>query len=380
MADKGPEPMDDAALDDAIRRLLDAAVSDSPEAPTLAGAPLLASVPPARRVAWRSLTVAAAALAVVIGALVVVAGGTGNESSSSAGLVATVAPTTSVSPDVSTTAVESRPVGLVSEEGCVEQYSMETLAGRAWGFDGTVRSIEPFTISGLLPFDAAVVEFEVHEWFGIQGPAVITIDMTAPQRTSSEEVSDYGVGSRLLVSGEPRLGGEPLDDPVAWSCGFTRTWNESTALAWRATVATRPEAPTTGDSLTTRIELSRSEAEPGDPIEGWLVVWNGTGEPLEILDRGCAPKWTVVLSNRFVPPGVAFQMDCAFQPLVIEPGETRLPVSILTRFPGCSGEEHEALGGCPFLPAGDYYAVFAGSLPGLPTPAPVPVRLTEPTG
>jgi hypothetical protein len=41
------------------------------------------------------------------------------------------------------------------------------------------------------------------------------------------------MGSRLLVSGEPRWGGTPLEDPIAWGCGFTRYYDSGTAKSWK---------------------------------------------------------------------------------------------------------------------------------------------------
>lgn len=45
-------------------------------------------------------------------------------------------------------------------------------------------------------------------------------------------VPDTEIGARLLVTGEPRWGGHPLDDPVAWSCGFTQPWTADAAESW----------------------------------------------------------------------------------------------------------------------------------------------------
>lgn len=39
-------------------------------------------------------------------------------------------------------------------------------------------------------------------------------------------------GTRLLVTGEPRWGGAPLDEPVAWGCGFTQAWTTAAAQRW----------------------------------------------------------------------------------------------------------------------------------------------------
>ncbi len=66
-------------------------------------------------------------------------------------------------------------------------------------------------------------EFVVNHWFRqADGPAVVFVWM---QR-------DVQVGERLLVSGEPRWGGEPLDDAIAWECGFTESFSEATADEW----------------------------------------------------------------------------------------------------------------------------------------------------
>lgn len=44
----------------------------------------------------------------------------------------------------------------------------------------------------------------------------------------------YGLGSRLLVSGQPRWGGNALKFPIAWSCGFTRYHDPSSATGTTA--------------------------------------------------------------------------------------------------------------------------------------------------
>ena len=46
----------------------------------------------------------------------------------------------------------------------------------------------------------------------------------------------YDIGSRLLVSGEPRWEGSPLDAPIAWGCGFARYYDPQTAAVWRTTI------------------------------------------------------------------------------------------------------------------------------------------------
>lgn len=51
--------------------------------------------------------------------------------------------------------------------------------------------------------------------------------------TSEDGPPSYGVGTRLLVSGEPRWGGtDPLRDAFAWGCGFTRYYDAQAATDW----------------------------------------------------------------------------------------------------------------------------------------------------
>ena len=120
---------------------------------------------------------------------------------------------------------------------CVESYDVgASVAGRAFAFDGTVAAIGPASTdregldSGLVG-----VRFEVNEWFAGGNPDTVVVDLTQPDLPGLDEVPPaYGVGTRLLVSGEPRWGGAPLDDPIAWGCGFTRYYDEATAGSWRA--------------------------------------------------------------------------------------------------------------------------------------------------
>jgi len=123
------------------------------------------------------------------------------------------------------------------DSSCVELYSPQTLQDRAFAFDGVVTSIgtTPVTSDGLEGTYVAVT-FTVSEWFHGGSGQSATIDMTPPVPTSAgtDENMSYDVGARLLVSGEPRsASGVPAGD-VAWSCGFTRYYDDATARAWRA--------------------------------------------------------------------------------------------------------------------------------------------------
>lgn len=115
---------------------------------------------------------------------------------------------------------------------CVEEYDLAMLRGRDFAFDGTVSAIEPAP-SGEEDDPYVDVTFEVDEWFTPDGPAEVVVEMFPPGVLADVGTAEYSVGSRLLVAGEPRWGGAPLDSPVAWYCGFSRTWDGPTADEWR---------------------------------------------------------------------------------------------------------------------------------------------------
>lgn len=119
----------------------------------------------------------------------------------------------------------------------MEQYTPAAVAGRGFAFDGTVVEIGPGTSNkpGRGQLDTVAVTFKVNEWWRGGSGSTVTIDMGPPAAPSAhaETGAAYGVGTRLLVSGEARWGGKPLDDPIAWGCGFTRYHDTQTAEAWR---------------------------------------------------------------------------------------------------------------------------------------------------
>ncbi|MDP9464382.1 MAG: hypothetical protein M3P52_07145, partial [Actinomycetota bacterium] len=151
----------------------------------------------------------------------------------SAVVAATTNPVGSVSSHPSPTSIQlQQSVALQgdAQTSCVESYNAETLRRRAFAFDGTIISI-----AHTLNEDPYVaVSFQVNEWFAGGGPDTITIDMLAPLR-STLGGPEYDTGSRLLISGEPRFGGAPLDSPNAWMCGFSRPYDTATADTWRDT-------------------------------------------------------------------------------------------------------------------------------------------------
>jgi hypothetical protein len=118
-----------------------------------------------------------------------------------------------------------------SAASCVAAYSSSAVAERSFAFDGTIVGIADGTTNkpGMGDLDTVAVTFDVTEWFrGGSGPTV-TVDMG--------RFGAAAVGDRLLVSGEPRWGGAPLEDAIAWGgeCGgFTRQYTEEVAVEWRA--------------------------------------------------------------------------------------------------------------------------------------------------
>jgi hypothetical protein len=117
-----------------------------------------------------------------------------------------------------------------SSDDCVERYGEATLSRRAFAFDGTVTRTTPSSVREGLPGYLSVT-FDVRTWFRAGHGASVTLDMFGPM-LSSEHSASYSAGTRLLVSGEPRFGSQPLQAPIAWGCGFTRYYDQSTATKW----------------------------------------------------------------------------------------------------------------------------------------------------
>lgn len=125
---------------------------------------------------------------------------------------------------------------------CVESYAPEAVQGRAFAFDGVVAEVGGSVSDRGDEADLGLrgVTFEVREWFSGGGGDSVTVDLQPPTTGSVDPAASgyaYDVGSRLLVSGEPRWGGSPLESPIAWGCGFTRYHDAETATAWRDAMA-----------------------------------------------------------------------------------------------------------------------------------------------
>lgn len=127
---------------------------------------------------------------------------------------------------------------------CVYAYSPDEVAARTdFAFDGTVVAIgagqsnrgDSGDLTGL-----AGVTLSVNEWFHGGSQDTVAVDLPAPARSVlGVRISggpEYEVGTRLLVSGAARWGGDdPLASAIAWSCGgFTRHYSVDDAAAWAA--------------------------------------------------------------------------------------------------------------------------------------------------
>ena len=118
---------------------------------------------------------------------------------------------------------------------CVESYSPDAASGRSFAFDGTVTAIGPArTNRPGVALDLAGVTFRVHQWFRGGAGDSVTVDIAASgaARSGDEASPSYGLGTRLLVSREPKWDGAPLDNAIAWGCGFTRYYTSSEASQW----------------------------------------------------------------------------------------------------------------------------------------------------
>jgi hypothetical protein len=133
---------------------------------------------------------------------------------------------------VTLSAPASARTATASSASCVASYSAATLASRTWAFDGTVVRTGNGRDSHL--GSVPVVTFRVHRWYKGGSDRLATVQFSFAE--SEDQHVRGGVGTRLLVSGEPRWGGKPLDDRVAWGgCGFTRRWSATAAKVWAAT-------------------------------------------------------------------------------------------------------------------------------------------------
>lgn len=119
---------------------------------------------------------------------------------------------------------------------CVQTYNPDTLIERSFAFDGTVVSIDLRTEPRLPEGEDEIpwVTFEVNRWFRAGSARQIGVWIDNLNIETSAGTIEAEPGARLLVAGEPRWGGDPLEDPIAWACGFTQRWTPEAAAEWEA--------------------------------------------------------------------------------------------------------------------------------------------------
>jgi hypothetical protein len=122
----------------------------------------------------------------------------------------------------------STDVSVMTAASCAFEYNPSILAERTWAFDGTLVSLGSLEDSHLGTVPSAT--FSVNHWYRGGGGDQVTVQFE--MGPISEFVPEVEAGARLLVTGEPRWGGQPLDDPVAWGCGFTQPWTADAAESW----------------------------------------------------------------------------------------------------------------------------------------------------
>ena len=217
-----------------LRDLLAADAAAAPRAVGLA-AGALRKVRHRRRVRAACGTGLVAVVVVATGVLTVDGFGPTPQNSPAAVSVGPAGDGASPSPDPAPVPTAAPAQGAAAS--CVEAYSPTAVAGRAFAFDGTVTAIG-LALSNRPGVELALsaVTFRVHTWFSGGSGDTVTVDLDSPGLVSSTEpsVPPYEIGTRLLVSGEPRWGGAPLDAAIAWSCGFTRPYDAPTAAEWAA--------------------------------------------------------------------------------------------------------------------------------------------------
>jgi hypothetical protein len=121
---------------------------------------------------------------------------------------------------------------------CMEVYSPETIVNRSFAFDGTVRNIEIKEVPGDFGgFEAYWVTLDVDRWYAGGDGDEVSLWMgsrwIAESDTFDESNEPFGLGSRLLVSGEPLEEGSA--ELMAWTaCGFTKVHTPEMANEWEA--------------------------------------------------------------------------------------------------------------------------------------------------
>jgi hypothetical protein len=163
------------------------------------------------------------------------------------------------------------------------------------------------------------------------------------------------------------------------------------ASTTKASPQPRTTKPSTTSSTSTPVASGIATAHiqvpafirSGSTVTATLVVDN-PGEQFDAFVRNpvvhCAPRWTIALVSGTIPADPILSTTCQHQGLVFHPGENRLAVKLIARYPRCNRPRFPRCVGTPPepppLPRGRYRAVLAGDLPWLPNARPVQVEIT----
>jgi hypothetical protein len=142
--------------------------------------------------------------------------------------------------------------------------------------------------------------------------------------------------------------------------------------------------------LSARLVIPDRATKAGTTLTGELVITNKSKQPIDLVGPDqCEPRFAVVLTNKQIPPEVAFAKDCVGARFTVAPGQHRFLFGVITSYQGCSAAPPTTvppdMPGCvgphgtavPPLPAGKYHAVLVGNGNlALPEPNPVKIRLT----
>lgn len=221
-----------------LRDLFDADAAAAPEGLDL-GAAARHRVRRRRRIqaAWISAA-ATAAIVTAVGAFVLDRPTGQPQAQTSSGTSVAHSPTSPpITANLPSGRVPGGPLADTNPAQCVKEYSPTTLAENAFAFDGTVTSIGRGRTDRPSTEDSGLrsVTFQVNEWFKGGAGATAVVDMNDPLLSGpgiDERLPAYQVGSRLLVTGMPRWGGAPLENAIAWGCGFTRYYSPEMAAQW----------------------------------------------------------------------------------------------------------------------------------------------------
>jgi len=130
--------------------------------------------------------------------------------------------------------------------------------------------------------------FKVNNWYRGGDTPQVTVQFDAGQL--SEFVPEVTPGTRLLVAGEPRWGGQPLDNPVAWGCGFTQLWTSTSAQEWSVVFGSAPSEAIDGPVM--RYPHPSDDTEQlAAPVSGVLQL---EGQCLYVVSDEAGERYPIV--------------------------------------------------------------------------------------